>query len=142
MEDEGILDPLNEIHLYALHAIFLPLINRALNELTRDWNHHPMSTAHNLSPQQLWHLGLTRYQNTNQESYEELVNFEWESFGIDHENPLPSDDNEIIIPEIITDLSLEQQNYINTEIRNLDDSNSEDIDKYIFIVNLINRITT
>ena len=31
MEDEGILDPLNEIHLAALHYIYLPLINEKLN---------------------------------------------------------------------------------------------------------------
>ena len=46
MEQTDILDPLNEEHLYALHYVYIPRINRALSEFTRGWNHHPI---HNLT---------------------------------------------------------------------------------------------
>ena len=37
MEDEGLLDPPNEIHLVALHHIYLPLINEKLKVWIREW---------------------------------------------------------------------------------------------------------
>ena len=44
MEDEGLLDPLNEIHLAALHHIYLPLINEKLKVWSRTWSRHIMRT--------------------------------------------------------------------------------------------------
>ena len=35
MEDEGILDPLNQIHLAALHYVYLKLINKKVKSLAR-----------------------------------------------------------------------------------------------------------
>ena len=31
LEDNNLLDPSNEVHLYALHYVFLPTINKSLN---------------------------------------------------------------------------------------------------------------
>ena len=45
MEDEG-LDPLNEIHLAALHHIYLPLINEKLKVWSRARSRHRMRTNH------------------------------------------------------------------------------------------------
>ena len=45
LEHHGILDPLNEHHLWALHYVFLPRINRALEEFVNSWNHHSNRTA-------------------------------------------------------------------------------------------------
>ena len=36
MEENDLLDPLNDLHLYVLHLIFLPSINNALRELLED----------------------------------------------------------------------------------------------------------
>ena len=49
MEDEGLLDPNNEIHMFCLHYIYLPRINSALNLFLNAWNNHPMSSEGNLS---------------------------------------------------------------------------------------------
>ena len=35
------LDPLNELHLFALHFVFLPRINRILVEFVTAWNQPP-----------------------------------------------------------------------------------------------------
>lgn len=53
LERGGILDPLNEVDLYCLHYIFLPRINRSLEEFHVSWNNHSLSTAGNLTPNQL-----------------------------------------------------------------------------------------
>lgn len=44
MELEGSLDPDNEIHLYALHLVFVPLIQKSLDEFSYSWNHHGLRT--------------------------------------------------------------------------------------------------
>ena len=138
MEDGGLLDPLNEIHLYVLHLVFLESINNALKELTMDWNNHPLSTERNLSPEQLWHLGLSTYQRSDPEGYEHLVNYDWNTYGVDDEGPVPDTEtnNNIVVPETILSLSNEQHGYIEAELRA---RNSEDeIDVYVHIMRVIN----
>ena len=40
-KNEGFLDPLNEVHVFALHYIYMPRINKALEEFSNDWKYHP-----------------------------------------------------------------------------------------------------
>lgn len=54
MEDKGLLDPNDEVHLYCLHTIFVPRINQHLNIWQGSWNSHPLSSCSNRSPVQLW----------------------------------------------------------------------------------------
>ena len=58
MEDVGILDANDEIDLYTLHYIFLPIIQMQLDLFKQAWACHPLRTERNRSPQQLWILGL------------------------------------------------------------------------------------
>ena len=53
LEEAELLDVLNEVHLCALHFIYLPRINRALQEFRHQWMHHGLSTERNMSPIQL-----------------------------------------------------------------------------------------
>ena len=56
LEQYGLLDPLNENDLYALHYIYIPRINRALMEFQRQHNHHPLRTEGNLTPRQIFEV--------------------------------------------------------------------------------------
>ena len=58
LESEDKLDPLNETDLFCLHYVFLPRINRTLSEFIDTWNNHPLSTARNLTPNQLFVRGV------------------------------------------------------------------------------------
>ena len=60
LEALGMLDPDNEIHLFCLHFIFIPRINRHLTTWREAWAKHPMRSEHNFSPEQLWISGLQR----------------------------------------------------------------------------------
>jgi hypothetical protein len=53
LEDLGLLDPLDEFHLYALHYVFLPRINKCLQKFRQCWNDHPITTCRNSTPIQL-----------------------------------------------------------------------------------------
>ncbi|XP_065062396.1 uncharacterized protein LOC135689175 [Rhopilema esculentum] len=59
MELQGILDQLNEIHLAALHYVFLPKIEKSLAEFTSQWNYHGLRTMNNMSPLALWRQHVT-----------------------------------------------------------------------------------
>ena len=52
------LDPDNDIHVWSLHYIYLPMINKHLLTWRDGWIHHPMRTESNKTPMQLWISGL------------------------------------------------------------------------------------
>lgn len=53
LENEGKLDVDNVLDIFALHYVFLPRINRALETFRRCHNNHKIRTEGNLTPQQL-----------------------------------------------------------------------------------------
>ena len=64
MEDSGLLDIDNEVHMYTLHYIFIPRINNSLDKFSNSWNNHGISTESNMSPLQLWISGLAQSGTT------------------------------------------------------------------------------
>lgn len=42
LESFQLLDPLNEVHMNALDFVYLPRINRSLQEFVEQWNTHPL----------------------------------------------------------------------------------------------------
>ena len=58
MEEVGLLDPLNEVHLFGLHFVYEKYINNAINLFVDAWSTHPLRTERNRSPIQLWIEGI------------------------------------------------------------------------------------
>ena len=58
LESDNLLDPDNEVHLWCLHYVYLPMINRNLTNWKNAWSHHPVRTEKNLSPIQIWIRGI------------------------------------------------------------------------------------
>lgn len=56
MEDEKILDPLNDLHLVALHHVYLHKIQEKLDIWNRAWSQHRMRTTRS-SPIRMWVSG-------------------------------------------------------------------------------------
>ena len=63
MEEAQLLDIDDERHIFCLHLIFLPKISESLRFFKEAWNGHPMTSEHNLSPQQQWVRGLALFHN-------------------------------------------------------------------------------
>lgn len=77
MEEVRILEPDNEMHLAALHFIFLPRINRHLHTFESGHNCGLISTEQNNSPEQLWIRGMLAVRNADfrvAEEFREEVN--------------------------------------------------------------------
>lgn len=58
MEDEGLLDPVDEVDLFALHFVFIPRINQQLEAFKAAYCRHRLRTEHNRTPLQLWTRGI------------------------------------------------------------------------------------
>ena len=120
MEEDGFLDCLNEEHLFALHYIFIPRIQKSLDEFKCQWNGHPVSTAENFSPEQLFIRGTM--SNCNRNILEGMNGSgEFNTFGsgidLDADGSLPinDDDYDVSVPQITVNeqLSIVLQENIN-----------------------------
>ena len=58
MEQSGILSATNEVHVFCLHYVFVPRLNRQLLQFCDSWNHHHLRSEHGLTPNQLWLRGM------------------------------------------------------------------------------------
>ena len=93
MESLEILDPLDEVHLFALDYIYKPRINRALKLFAIQWNSHPLSTEGNMTPYQLWVEGFYQFANSTSQTIREVVDpdtLDVNSYGVDDDDgPMP-----------------------------------------------------
>ena len=93
MEHHGILDPLNEVHIFALHYVYIPRINHALRVFKEGWNEHSIRTANYHSPKQLFVSGCLRLQMSGLTAMD-LFDVVEGSYGIDEEETSPDAEQE------------------------------------------------
>ncbi len=63
MEHYKILDSASEVHLWALHFVYLGRIQRSAREFCQQWNHHTLSFQ-TMTPLAMWHTGMFLEPNT------------------------------------------------------------------------------
>ena len=102
LERSGLLHSLNEIHLFALHYVFLPRINASLAEFQRQRNHHGLRTTNHQSPLAMWHTNMITTPDDST-----ITN--WETHGIDYSTSVAQIEtsNNIIVPNSDVDLNNE-----------------------------------
>ena len=107
MEHQDLLDPLKQNeHLYALQYVFIPCINKALSEFVKGWNHHPIRTAHNKSPHQLFTEGALLLQHSGLTALD-FFRIVDDTYGIDVDGPIPSNEGDVVVPEVSFHLNRE-----------------------------------
>ena len=130
MEDQGLLSPLNEKHMYALHYVFLPRINRSLHHFANGWNHHPIRTTHNKSPHQLFNAGMLLLRHsglTAMDYFDDVDN----DYGIDNDvAPDNSDIESIHVPRSSFTLNNTQLRLLNETVDPLSSSDNYAVDIY------------
>ena len=124
-----LLDITNEVHLYALHLVFIPRINKTLELFCAGWDNHQIRTARNQSTNRMWIIGQLNYNPNNDLSVAS------DDYGIDFEGPVGVESHNVInVPEIPTFLSIDQVDEILTNVDILGDSESFGIDKYVDVL--------
>ena len=127
MEEEGLLDNLNDHHLFALHFVFIPRIQKSLDEFKAQWNSHPVSTAENFSPEQLFISGMFANNHALHIGEDQEPNNEDLGTGLDTDSnaPLPIDDSDydVSVPPIAVDLPQGANNVLQQAVESVHDDN-------------------
>ena len=142
METSGLLDPVNEVHLLSLHLVYLQEINKSLEEFTRQWNYHGLSTEGGSSPLQLWTEGILRTANDRNSPLDVILTEEellW--YGVDEDDSLPvtEEDQEVVVPSSNIPLSGSQLDHLHSLIpTNI--TKDERIPKYVELVGIVHAM--
>lgn len=140
MESKDYLDVENEVHMWALHYIFLPRLNRDLQQFRSQWNHHGLRTEHNQTPAQLFVSHSLRLCNSNLTAMQDLFQSDQDqqqrSVQADSDNQAENDAEGIFsadwhvegithVDAISCPLSPAQLQHLQDTISPLDDSQGE-----------------
>lgn len=59
MEEDNVLNPDDDVDIFCLHIVYLPLIQKLLEEFIKTWNLHGLSSLRGRpSPLRLFEMGL------------------------------------------------------------------------------------
>ena len=141
LENQLSLDPLNELHLFALQYMYLSRINRSLEMFQEAWNHHGLRTMHNASPHlTLYTAGTLRLQQSNIQAldfFEDVDN----AYGID-ENVTwaPNAETTVNVPVTRVNVAPETYALLQAQIDPLAESYNFGIELYESAVRLLQAI--
>ena len=133
MDCAGILDTDNSVHLFTLHIIFIPRINKALDEFREAFNHHKVRTERNCSPNQLWINGMFHPDNP-------LAHAELDEESHDFDPYVPSSvesDNNVIVEAVDLPHDDLLTSFVLETIDPLQQSDEMGIDIYIKALELV-----
>lgn len=140
LENQLSLDPLNELHLFALHYVYLPRINRSLEMFQEAWNHHGLRTVHNSSPSQLYTAGILRLQQSNMHALDFFENID-NMYGIDEDFPWsPDAEGTVNVAETRVNVTPETSALLQAQINPLAESDNFGIELYESTVRLLQTI--
>ena len=91
----------NEVNVFALHFVCMLRINTALGKFSTEWKYHPLYSARNRLPYQLWHYGMAWLMDLDP-TFQKLARVGcWSQWCIEEEAPFPEIDspNYLEIPE-------------------------------------------
>ncbi len=138
MENEGLLDPMNEEHMFCLHFVYIPRLQRALDEFVLQWNYHPVSTESNLSPEQLFITGCFANPSVDDTMPEDIDMF---GNGADSDDDAPleinDDDYEVSVPNSAVQLSNEMLTLLSEQIDVFGDDGTDGRSLYQFCVQFV-----
>ncbi len=132
MEHYEILDSTSEVHLWALHFVYLGRIQRSAREFCQQWNHHTLSSQ-TMTPLAMWHTGMFLELNP-----EFLTQGETEDYGIDYDGPVVQEENEqIVVPDSNLRLNPDNVTRLQAACNPLTDDGNHGIDHYLFVRDFI-----
>ena len=139
LEAECGLDPTNEMHLYALHYVYLPRINNMIEEFQAFWNNHSLRTENNKTPLQLWTEGF--YQLTTSRQEADLLDFTENIalYGIDPDGPDPAlqTNNNVQVPAVNIALAEEDEEYVVSNFNPLYNDGNHGINIFLDLLNFL-----
>ena len=132
MEQQGILNPLNELHLFSLHYVYEPRINQALELFRVGYNHHGIHTARHHSPHQLFVEGVLQLHSSGLTALDLLDEVDAETYGIDYDvqGTGITDDEGVSVPQTRIQLSDSLMQYLKEQVDPMASSENHAIEIY------------
>ncbi|KAJ7373308.1 hypothetical protein OS493_012899 [Desmophyllum pertusum] len=130
METVGLLEPHNDTHLWCLHFVYQPRINRHLQLFSEGWSRKRIRTAGYKTPAQLWFQGLYAVAQSDHLIAQEMNQDELQVYGVDWDGPLSSEENLVQVPDTRFPISHSDFLLLNEEINPLDDTTIHGIGLY------------
>lgn len=143
LEGLGILNPDDDVHIFALYYIYLPRINQALAAFRNGWNSHGIRTEHNRSPTQLFVAAALRLRSSGLVALDFFDNVS-EDYGIE-EDGLSTDETEsngVSIPECSFNLDSEHLQQLQRQVNPLQDSENYGIELFEQTLQFIHLIVS
>ena len=140
LESQQLLDPLNEIHLYALQYVYLPRIGHALDIFREGWNHHSIRTENNLTPHQLYAQGTLSMHSSGLSALDFLDEVD-DMYGVDDvDDPEASVGVETVtVPESVLTVPDAVLQELTQRVNPLAESDNYGISLYQEAVDLLNH---
>ena len=143
LEQQHVFNPDNELHLLTLHLVYLPLVNNALNAFVEQWNSHPVTSACNYTPTQLWVRGLVESRNTDCSAVNDVLvdRQDFEGLGVEEDGPVPQlqSSNSVEVAEIPFQLTQEHELSV-LEIRQRYSTDTNGITCYLQVLQYLSSI--
>ncbi|XP_059404346.1 uncharacterized protein LOC132139758 [Carassius carassius] len=137
LEEDGLLDLSDAVHLFCAHYVFLPRLAEALHTFTEGWDNHPLGSEGGLTPNQLWVMGhMQNPCNTDEDLQNmELFGTDWEMF-----DGVPEEPYGLEVPEIECPLTPASMETVQPMINPSASSESFGRDIYISMVQCIESL--
>ena len=136
LENEGILDPLNNLDLFCLHYVFIPRINANLHSFQLAWNNHPLSSENCRSP-----VDIYMCDSVGSPLFDPLLG---DLSGYEDDDDLqltmPVSFDEIStveVPEITSPLNSNEMRHLTTLVDPLQESTNNGKDLYISCLDIV-----
>lgn len=129
LEHHDLLDPLDEVHLFSLHYVYLPQINRAINHFKNAWNNHGIRTENGKTPKQLFIAGALQLRTsglTALDFFDEVS----DEYGTAEEGLTSDSDDGVEVPTVTIHLTEEQLGELQQSVDPLSDDGDFGINLY------------
>ena len=139
LETSDLLDPLNDLHLFCLHHVFIPRINRALKEFVRQHNSHPIRTEHCYTPEQLFY---TPYICGYVEPFYDPPTVNPTVYGLEEDGPFicnSESDNAVMVDPPRISLQHQQQQLLDCTVPPLEEDDNFGISLYLRAVQTVQQ---
>ncbi|KAK3751318.1 hypothetical protein QZH41_019535, partial [Actinostola sp. cb2023] len=157
LERNGFLDVLDDLQMWCLHYVYLPILNRHLEAWKNAWIYHPLRTEGNKSPLQLWIHGLSHTMLMTSRDHVQVMDFikscisflqnggnqrDFNCYGVDWGGPVGSagDNGQVEVPVTTCPLNTAELQQLKEQIDPLVDDSNYGIDTFNETVCAVERI--